>query len=207
VAAANILTKPAYASARRWLFQRMQLSQTRIGTVVEAFFQHRMDSPIGAVLLVFDDAGRLRALDFEDYERRMHQLLQLQYRAGPHVLTDRRAPASLTDPIDAYFAGDITGIDALPVETGGTAFQREYWRELRHVPAGTTTTYGTLAQTLGRPRAARAIGAANGQNPVSIVVPCHRVIGSDGSLIRYGGGIERKRWLLEHERTWRSARP
>lgn len=165
-------------------------------------FQGRLASPIGTMLIVLDGEERLRALDFEDHERRMLQLLQLQYRAGPFLLNERDAPKSFSDALEAYFSGDVAGIDALPVETGGTAFQREYWRALRHVPAGATTTYGTLAKTLGRPNAARAVGAANGQNPVSIVVPCHRVIGSDGSLIRYGGGIERKRWLLEHERKW-----
>ncbi len=99
----------------------------------------------------------------------------------------------------AYFAGDLTAIDNLPVETAGTLFQRLVWRALREIPCGQTISYAQLAQRIGRPAAARAVGLANGANPVSIVVPCHRVIGASGSLTGYGGGLERKRWLLTHE--------
>src|SRR5208283_2077845 len=99
------------------------------------------------------------------------------------------------------FAGDLRVLDLLPVETGGTAFQRQVWQSLREIPCGTTVSYGQLAERIGRPSAVRAVGLANGANPVAVVVPCHRVIGSNGSLTGYGGGIERKRWLLNHERT------
>jgi methylated-DNA-[protein]-cysteine S-methyltransferase len=90
-------------------------------------------------------------------------------------------------------------VDDILVEPGGTAFQRGVWTALRRVPAGTTVTYAQLARTVGRPAASRAVGAANGRNPVSIVIPCHRMIGSDGSLVGYGGGLPRKHWLLRHE--------
>jgi methylated-DNA-[protein]-cysteine S-methyltransferase len=96
-------------------------------------------------------------------------------------------------------AGDLLAIDRVPVRTGGTAFQREVWAALRTIPAGKTISYGMLAARLNRSKAVRAVGAANGANPVGVVVPCHRVIGADASLTGYGGGLERKRWLLEHE--------
>ena len=101
--------------------------------------------------------------------------------------------------LQRYFAGELAAIDTLPVQTGGTAFQREVWRALREIPCGGTVSYAELAERIGRPTAVRAVGLANGSNPVGIVVPCHRVIGANGSLTGYGGGIERKRWLLEHE--------
>lgn len=98
-----------------------------------------------------------------------------------------------------YFAGSRTSFD-LPCAPAGTAFQRAVWRELAAIPFGETRSYGELAARLGRPAAARAVGAANGRNPLPVVIPCHRVIGADGSLTGYGGGEERKRWLLRHER-------
>jgi methylated-DNA-[protein]-cysteine S-methyltransferase len=100
---------------------------------------------------------------------------------------------------DAYFAGDLTAIDALEADPAGTEFQRQVWTELRRIPAGATISYSQLAARVGRPEAVRAVGAANGRNPVPIVVPCHRVIGANGSLVGYGGGLELKRWLLVHE--------
>jgi len=115
-------------------------------------------------------------------------------------LEPERAPAAIRDPIEAYFRGDVTAIDGVTVEANGTPFQQQVWMALRHIPAGTTMSYGELAARIGRQGASRAVGLANGSNPVGIVVPCHRVIGSNGALTGYGGGIDRKRWLLEHER-------
>ena len=106
--------------------------------------------------------------------------------------------AGLRQQLNEYFRGSRTGFD-LPLEPGGTPFQRAVWDALRAIPYGTTTSYGALARRLGDPRATRAVGAANGQNPIPIVVPCHRVVGSRGELTGFGGGLERKRWLLEHE--------
>lgn len=157
----------------------------------------RVNSPIGTVLLVIDEAGRLRALDFEDYEARMLRLLRLHY--GPVTLEPGKAPVAITQALEAYFAGDHRALDAISVETGGTAFQREAWAALRRIPAGETWSYGRQAASMGKPKAVRAVGMANGANPVGIVVPCHRVIGSGGALTGYGGGLHRKRWLLEHE--------
>ncbi|RKH07118.1 methylated-DNA--[protein]-cysteine S-methyltransferase [Corallococcus carmarthensis] len=163
-----------------------------------------MDStptPTGVALLVCDEQGRLRALDWEGYEARMHRLLRLHYGEGGCVLEPARDPSGRTSALQAYLHGDLGAIASLPVETAGTPFQREVWRALREIPAGTTTTYGRLAERIGRPKAIRAVGMANGANPISIVVPCHRVVGSNASLTGYAGGLERKRWLLNHEQT------
>ncbi len=156
----------------------------------------RVSSPIGTILLV-SDGQAIRALDFEDYEQRMHRLLRLHY--GSYALMSGRNPAGLSDRIAAYFEGDIAALDSIPVQTGGTPFQRRVWDALRQIPAGKTTTYGQLARQIGSPGANRAVGLANGSNPAVIVVPCHRVIGADGTLTGYGGGLDRKRWLLAHE--------
>jgi len=153
-------------------------------------------SPIGTMLIV-SDGELLRALEFADYEERMRRLLRIN--VGKFTMKESRNPADLSDRIRAYFGGDLTAIDDIAVETGGTPFQREVWTALRRIPAGSTTTYGELAKTIGRPSAVRAVGMANGSNPIPIVVPCHRVIGSNGSFTGYGGGLARKRWLLAHE--------
>src|SRR5262249_4441707 len=110
-----------------------------------------------------------------------------------------RAPDSIRDSIHAYFEGDLQALKQIPVETEGTPFQKQVWSALREIPAGSTSSYGQLAARIGRPAASRAVGMANGSNPVGIVVPCHRVIGANGALTGYGGGIDRKRWLLAHE--------
>jgi methylated-DNA-[protein]-cysteine S-methyltransferase len=153
------------------------------------------------MLLIHDPDGRVRALDFHDFEPRMRRLLRLHYGADgtDFTLEDRPAPAAIQCALRDYFAGDLTATDGIPVDTGGTRFQRDVWAALRTIRVGTTLSYGALARQLGRPKSVRAVGLANGANPVAIVVPCHRVIGSDGSLTGYGGGIDRKRWLLAHE--------
>jgi len=158
----------------------------------------RHPAPIGEMLLVTDADGALRGLDFPEFEAKLLRLLRAQYREDV-TLTAGAAPRAIVRALDAYFAGDLAAIDAIPVATGGTPFQRAVWAELRTIPVGTTTTYGALANRLGHPTAFRAVGAANGANPVPIVVPCHRVIGANGALTGYGGGEFRKRWLLDHE--------
>lgn len=103
------------------------------------------------------------------------------------------------DRLRAYFAGDIRALDRLEVDPGGTPFQARVWAQLRRIPAGSTASYRDVATAIGAPTATRAVGAANGANPIGIIIPCHRVIGADGTLTGYGGGLERKRWLLAHE--------
>jgi methylated-DNA-[protein]-cysteine S-methyltransferase len=168
-------------------------------TEVLQLFMNRIDTPIGRMLILTDADENLRAVDWTDYEARMRRLLCLEYGKSGFQIEPTDKPNDLTDGIDRYFAGELDAIDSLPVKTGGTSFQREVWRALRKIRCGTTVSYGQLAGRIGRPTAVRAVGLANGPNPVGIVVPCHRVIGSDGSLTGYGAGVERKRWLLEHE--------
>lgn len=157
----------------------------------------RLPSPIGTMLAVFDDDAQLRALDFDDYEPRLHRLLHRHY--GALDLVPGRAPPAITAPLTAYFDGELSAVDAIPVATGGTAFQRRTWAALRAIPPRRTMSYGELAATIGAAGASRAVGLANGANPIAIVVPCHRVIGANGSLTGYGGGLHRKHWLLAHE--------
>jgi O-6-methylguanine DNA methyltransferase len=157
----------------------------------------RYAAPVAELLIVTDAEGRLRALDFTDYEERMRRLLARHY--GRFELAEGVAPAAITTALDSYFAGDLTALDALPVATGGTQFQKSVWAALRQIPVGETLGYGALAARIGKPGAARAVGLANGLNPIGIVVPCHRVIGASGTLTGYAGGVERKAWLLAHE--------
>lgn len=157
----------------------------------------QLSTPIGTALLV-SDGEALRALDFHDYEPRMHRLLRLHY--GPYTLTTAADAGPIGRCVQAYFAGELDALVPVPVQTGGTAFQRLVWDALRLIPPGATTTYGRLAQQIGKPNAPRAVGLANGANPVAIVVPCHRVIGANAALTGYGGGLHRKEWLLNHER-------
>jgi methylated-DNA-[protein]-cysteine S-methyltransferase len=171
-------------------------------TGVLEFLIDRIDTPIGEMILVADRDGNLRAIDWTDHEPRMHNFLGRHYgkENDGFKLIPVRNPGGLSRAISNYFAGDLTAIDDLPVKTNGTPFQRQVWQALREIPLGTTISYGQLASRIGRPTAVRAVGLANGSNPVGVIVPCHRVIGSNGSLTGYGGGMERKRWLLEHER-------
>jgi len=161
----------------------------------------RIETPIGELVIVADEAGQLRATDWTDHDFRLQRLLRSHYGEGGFSLRPASDPAGLTTAIRAYFGGELKAIDGLAVATRGTAFQLAVWQALREIPCGETISYGTLARRIGRPAAVRAVGLANGANPIGVVVPCHRVIGSDGSLTGYGGGIERKRWLLAHERS------
>jgi methylated-DNA-[protein]-cysteine S-methyltransferase len=159
-------------------------------------FLDRLASPIGTIVLI-SDGEALRVLDFVDCEERMQRLLSVHY--GEQPVVESRESLGIKRRMEAYFGGDLTSVDAIAVRTEGTPFQKQVWAELRNIAAGSTLSYGALAKRIGRPGASRAVGLANGSNPIGIVVPCHRVIGSSGALTGYGGGIERKRWLLEHE--------
>jgi methylated-DNA-[protein]-cysteine S-methyltransferase len=163
----------------------------------ETFSLGRLETPIGIALLVTDADGSLRALDWEDYELRMKELLRLQY--GAVVLQDRQPPRDIRAALSGYFKGDLDRLNTIKWRVAGTPFQRKVWTALPKIPPGSTMSYGALAAQLDVPKAVRAVGHANGSNPISIVLPCHRLIGINGSLTGYGGGIERKRWLLAHE--------
>jgi methylated-DNA-[protein]-cysteine S-methyltransferase len=166
-------------------------------TMPENFNLDRLPTPIGTALLVTDADGLLRALDWEDYAPRMQQLLRLHY--GAVELKNGRVPRELRAALTGYFKGDLDRLAAIEWRVAGTPFQQKVWNALPRIPAGTTLSYGALAAKLRMPRAVRAVGHANGSNPISVVVPCHRLIGANGSLVKYGGGLERKRWLLQHE--------
>lgn len=159
----------------------------------------RLKTPIGEMIVITDVDGKLRTTDWTDHEDRMNHFLQIHYGADGLKLEPVHELTDVTRSIDRYFHGELEAIDSILVETGGTEFQQEVWRALRQIPCGSTISYGELAKRIRRPKAVRAVGLANGSNPIGVVVPCHRVIGANGSLTGYGGGLERKKWLLEHE--------
>ncbi len=164
----------------------------------------RIATPAGELIVIADADGRLRTIDWTDHEARMKKLLDRQYgprngKGGGYKFTPARDPGGLSTAMRRYFKGDLGAIERLPAKAVGTPFQQSVWKALRGIACGTTISYAELARRIGKPKAVRAVGLANGQNPISIVVPCHRVIGSDGSLTGYGGGLPRKKWLLEHE--------
>lgn len=159
----------------------------------------RFDTPTGRMLLATDEQGLVHALDWEDHHERTERLLGRYYRHVTLALREARRQSAAKRALLAYFAGQLQAIDELRVATNGTAFQNQVWTALREIPSGKTLSYGGLAKAIGRPAAVRAVGLANGSNPIAIIVPCHRVIGADKSLTGYGGGLARKRWLLAHE--------
>ncbi len=159
-------------------------------------FLQRIASPIGTIHVVSDDVA-VRALDFDDYVPRRDRLLQAHY--GAVEVRERENHLGMRERLEAYFAGDFAAFEGLPLATNGTPFQKAVWAALCAIPAGTTMSYGAMARGLGVPGAARAVGLANGSNPIGLIVPCHRVIGADGTLTGYGGGLPRKAWLLRHE--------
>jgi len=171
-------------------------------------------TPLGELEIIADKQGNLRALEWMDYHPRLLKLLTQHYgpdfsadcpvkrkastKAG-FTLQQQAVPVTLRQAIVDYFSGDLHSIENIAIATAGTEFQRSVWAMLRTIPCGEVMSYGEMASRLGNPGAARAVGLANGSNPISIVVPCHRVIGSNGTLTGYAGGVERKRWLLQHE--------
>jgi methylated-DNA-[protein]-cysteine S-methyltransferase len=163
------------------------------------FINEVIDAPMGPMMIVTDEQGALRALEWTDLEGRMTRLLGCQYRGIEVDLRHDKAPAHIVSALAKYFDGALTALDKLETVMGGTQFQRSVWAALRTIPVGQTRSYSDIAIAIGNPKGVRAIGLANGANPIGIVVPCHRVIGANGSMTGYGGGLERKQWLLRHE--------
>ena len=163
-------------------------------------------TPIGD-MLALDSGDGLCALEFTGPKERLPRLeARLRRWFRPHEIADRDTPTIVRTRawLDAYFAGASADANGVPLDMRGAAFEKRVWAALRAIPPGETTSYGAIANALGSAGASRAVGAANGANPVAIIVPCNRVIGASGSLVGYGGGLDRKTWLLEHERRWRS---
>ncbi len=158
---------------------------------------HAMETPIGMVHVATDEHDTLRALLFEDGSDGVSRLLARHYVAADVTLTESVGPVEAE--LRRYFDGDLDALSRIRTASAGTPFQLAVWTALSAIPVGTTTSYGAIAAAIGRPKAVRAVGMANGANPIGIVVPCHRVIGTDGKVSGYSGGIERKRWLLAHE--------
>ena len=151
----------------------------------------RVATPVGDLVLVTDQHGVLHAAEWHDCVERLPAALR-RSAVGQVAL-------HVSAAVSAYFDGALGRLDTIRIASSGTPFQREVWKALRAIPAGQTLAYGALAESLGRPRAARSVGHANGANPFCVVVPCHRLVGASGALTGYGGGIRRKRWLLQHE--------
>lgn len=154
-----------------------------------------IDSPIGP-LTAAERAGRVCLLHFGEDGPAIDRMFDTWY---PGEARARQPLGEVSGVFRRYFAGELAALDGVPVELNGTEFQKQVWLALRRIPSGATISYAELARRIGKASAVRAAGSANGANPVAVIVPCHRVIGSNGSLTGYGGGIERKQWLLAHE--------
>ncbi len=159
-----------------------------------------LDSPLGVIDVVFHN-DKVVGLEFADHRDRLEDFMRRQFPDSSMHQVQRATPTmrQVRKQIRAYFQGDINALEAIEVDFGGTRFQQQVWRQLRRIRPGTTMSYGQLARRVRRPQAARAVGAANGRNPIALIVPCHRAIGSNGALTGYAGGLDRKRWLLDHE--------
>jgi methylated-DNA-[protein]-cysteine S-methyltransferase len=163
---------------------------------MQPFLTDHITTPIGDMILVAQD-GVLLLLEFADADSRV--LREMRHRFGDVDLQPTDNPFGLSAIMRDYFSGNLSAIDDLKTDGGGTDFEKQVWAELRKIPCGVTTSYGDIARKLGDINLSRAVGTANGRNPIAIVVPCHRVIGADGSMTGYGGGLKRKEWLLRHE--------
>lgn len=164
-----------------------------------ALLRLSLSTPLGRFSLVCDEADLVYAAEWDDGWLRCATLL-----ARFHGTRDPRGSnvsSAAREALARYFAGDTAAIDGIAIARAGSAFQARVWAALRAIPRGTVLSYGELARRLGHPRAARAVGHANGANPCAVIVPCHRLVGGNGALTGYAGGLERKRWLIAHEAT------
>jgi len=167
--------------------------------IMMTLLEDTIPTPLGQLTIISDEQQNLRAVEWQEYRDRMRRLLNIHYGTQGFRLRQLENAGGLSAQLTRYFDGDLTVIRQLAVATNGTDFQRSVWNMLREIPCGSVLRYGEMAAMLGRAGAARAVGAANGSNPISIVVPCHRVIGANGTLTGYAGGVQRKQWLLKHE--------
>lgn len=168
-------------------------------TITKRLLSDRIITPVGELAILATEDGRLCAVGFTDGHARMERQIAAHSRGDDVELMPTSNPFGLSSALRRYFAGELAAIQGLPLQMEGTDFQRRVWRALLDIPCGETCSYGDIARRIGSSAAVRAVGLANGKNPIAIVVPCHRVIGQNGTLTGYGGGLERKRWLLSHE--------
>jgi len=162
-----------------------------------------IETPIGDMLALASENG-VCALEFDSRARHERLDARLRRYFTRHTIVDRDTPilSRTREWLASYFEGTSADTANVPLDLRGAAFELRVWKALREIPVGATSTYGVIAKQLGAPGASRAVGASNGANPIGIIVPCHRVIGSSGTLTGYGGGLERKQWLLNHEARW-----
>ncbi len=165
----------------------------------QMFEKHQIVSTIIGELLLVTYRGAIASIDFPGFEERLARLLHRRFKVDYDRLANTSAPRTIATAFDAWAAGSDTGFRTLPLHEGGTEFQRRVWTTLRTIAFGETWSYTELARRIGDTKAVRAVAAANGQNPIAILTPCHRVIGSNGSLTGYAGGLDRKAALLRHE--------
>lgn len=163
-------------------------------------FEEQLSTPIGELIIHTDEQQQARAVDWLDHRARLELLQKRQYLNTTISIQPLAHHSAVYHALEAYFAGDQAAFKTIQCTVNGTEFQKEAWSALLDIPYGNTWSYAQQAQYIQRPKAVRAIGSANGANPISIIIPCHRVIGSDQSLTGYGGGVDRKNWLLEHEK-------
>jgi methylated-DNA-[protein]-cysteine S-methyltransferase len=164
----------------------------------DPIFGDIIETPIGPMTLL-TRGQKLIGLEFGDQDWRIGRDLKRRFGGDVPEIAWTANPLGLSHRVRAYFAGYLDAVQGIATDGGGTPFQERVWAELKRIPKGVTISYLDLARRLGQPTATRAVGLANGANPISIVVPCHRVIGANGSLTGYGGGLDRKLWLLKHE--------
>ncbi len=163
---------------------------------MHCFLTDRIATPIGDMILVARN-GVVLLLEFEEVTGRIER--QMKSRFKDFELQSASNPFGISAAVSDYFSGNLQAIDNLLADGSGTGFETRVWKELRNIPCGETISYGELAKRIGNTNAMRAVGLANGKNPIAVIVPCHRVIGKDGSMTGYGGGLHRKEWLLKHE--------
>lgn len=183
----------------RFASQILEVPTMPNANAAKALTSGTVETPIGPLVVVEDEAGALFMIEFADCEHRMERWLRKRLNSGRFGLPAAPVSAATAQAFVDYFRGQVDALRGLAVRLHGTAFQNEVWTALRDVSPGETLAYGVFADRLGRPNASRAVGHANGANPLSIVVPCHRLVGANGDLTNYGGGLWRKRWLLDHE--------
>lgn len=159
----------------------------------------KIASPLGTIVVIARDKV-VYSLDFHDYEARMMGLLRKRY--GQVELQQNDNASVVSQALERYFAGNITALAGIKILAKGTDFQQSVWAELQKIPAGSTCSYAAIATAIENPKAVRAVGMANAQNPIALIIPCHRVIATNGTLSGYAGGVERKHWLLAHEKAY-----